>query len=356
MGEVLGIGISHSPLFSRPKNDMAFLLSQRLADPAIPDSAKDQSKWPEAMKKEWSNDKGAAAGAAHHEAMLADFERARKVIDDFKPDFIFMWGDDQYENYKEGIIPPFSILAYDGDMTVKPWLQASASGSMKGKPNVWGEPMDFEFKLHFHREAAKYFVEHLLDEDFDISYSYQPNEHPGLAHAFLNACLYLDYHRKGFPHRIVPCSINCYGREVIGYRGFADNLGHKPPPDPHSPKPSRCFALGKAVAKIARESPYRVALMASSSWSHSFLTKKTWRMVPDIETDMKLYDAMVTGNYDAWKKMTLEEVEDCGGHETLNWFALMGAMQELNQKIVWSNILPTYIFNATKVTAVFGQR
>jgi len=154
----------------------------------------------------------------------------------------------------------------------------------------------------------------------------------------------------------VPCSINCYGREVIGYRGFADNLGHKPPPDPHSPKPSRCFALGKAVAKIARESPYRVALMASSSWSHSFLTQKTWRMVPDIETDMKLYDAMVTGNYDFWKKMTLEQVEDCGGHETLNWFALMGAMQELNQKIVWSNILPTYIFNATKVTAVFGPR
>jgi hypothetical protein len=54
--------------------------------------------------------------------------------------------------------------------------------------------------------------------------------------------------------------------------------------------------------------------------------------------------------------MTLEQVEDCGGHETLNWFALMGAMQELNQKVVWSNILPTYIFNATKVTAVFGPR
>src|SRR6185437_12353612 len=91
MGEVLGIGISHSPLFSRPKHDMAFLLGVRLKDPDIPDSAKDQSKWPEAMRKEWSDDRGAAAGAAHHEAMLADFDRARKVIDDFKPDLIFMW-------------------------------------------------------------------------------------------------------------------------------------------------------------------------------------------------------------------------------------------------------------------------
>jgi hypothetical protein len=31
-------------------------------------------------------------------------------------------------------------------------------------------------------------------------------------------------------------------------------------------------------------------------------------------------------------------------------------MQELGQKVVWSDILPTYIFNATKVTAIFGDR
>jgi hypothetical protein len=95
MGEVLGLGISHSPLFSRPKHDMAFLLKVRLNDPDIPDSAKDQSKWPEAMRKELGNDFGAASGAAHHEAMLADFRKARAVLDEFKPDFIFMWGDDQ---------------------------------------------------------------------------------------------------------------------------------------------------------------------------------------------------------------------------------------------------------------------
>ena len=356
MGEILGLGITHSPLFSRPTNDMAFLLKIRLADPDIPPSAKDPSTWPEAMRKEWSDDNGAAAGAAHHEAMLADFRKARAALDEFKPDFIFIWGDDQYENFREGIIPPFCVMAYDGDLTVKPWHQATASGSMKGKPNVWNEPMDFEYTLHFHRDGAKYIVEKLLENDFDMSYSYRPNEHPGLAHAFLNAVLYLDSDRKGFPHRIVPCSINCYGREVIGYRGFASGLGHKPPPDPPSPNPRRCFALGQAVARILRDSPYRVALMASSSWSHSFLTQKTWRMVPDVETDLRLYNAMVEGDFGFWQKFTLDQIEDCGGHETLNWFGLMGAMKELGQKIVWSDILPTYIFNATKVTAIFGPR
>jgi hypothetical protein len=31
-----------------------------------------------------------------------------------------------------------------------------------------------------------------------------------------------------------------------------------------------------ATAKIMADSPWRVALMASSSWSHSFLTGKNW--------------------------------------------------------------------------------
>jgi hypothetical protein len=112
--------------------------------------------------------------------------------------------------------------------------------------------------------------------------------------------------------------------------------------------------MGVAVARICRDSPYRVALMASSSWSHSFLTKKTWRMVPDIETDTRLYKAMLAGDFAYWRNFTLAEIEDSGGQETLNWFALMGAMNELGHKVAWSDFLPTYIFNATKVTAIFA--
>jgi hypothetical protein len=356
MGEVLGLGVTHSPLFPQPAENMAFLLRKRLADPDIPDSAKDQSKWPDAMRAEWGKDGGAAAGEKHRQDMIVGLRKARQRLDEFKPDFILMWGDDQYENFQEDVIPPFSVLCYE-QVTARPWGHArDGSAAAKGKPNVWGEGPDFEMTIKGHREAGKYIVEKLLDADFDIAYSYEPLHHPSLSHAFLNAILYLDYDRKGFPHRVVPMPINCYGREVIGYRGFADNLGHKPPPDPPSPSPRRCFNLGAAVARICRESPYRVALMASSSWSHSFLTKKTWRMVPDIETDTRLYQAMLDGNYEFWRNFTLAQVEDCGGHETLNWFALMGAMNELNQKCVWSDFLPTYIFNATKVTAIFAPR
>jgi hypothetical protein len=355
MGEILGLGVSHSPLFSQPAENMAFLLRRRLDDPDIPAEAKDQRRWPDAMRAEWGNDGGAAAGARHREAMLVGLRRARAELDAFKPDFILAWGDDQYENFREDIIPPFCILAYDR-VAARPWAQATESSGVKGKPNIWHEGADFEIKIECHREAAKYLVEQLLEQEFDIAYAYEPLHHKGLSHAFLNAILYLDYDRKGFGHRVVPFQINCYGREVIGYRGFADSLGHKPPPDPPSPSPRRCFDLGAAVARICRASPWRVALMASSSWSHSFLTKKTWRMVPDIETDRRLYRAMLDGDFDTWRNFTLAEIEDSGGQETLNWFALMGAMKELGRKVVWSDFLETHIFNATKVTAIFGPR
>ena len=29
------------------------------------------------------------------------------------PDVVLVWGDDQYENFKEDIIPAFCVMAYD---------------------------------------------------------------------------------------------------------------------------------------------------------------------------------------------------------------------------------------------------
>jgi hypothetical protein len=138
MGEILGLGVTHSPLFPQPAENMAFLLRKRLADPDIPAEAKDQSKWPDAMRAEWGSDGGAAAGAKHREEMIVGLRRARQRLDEFKPDFILMWGDDQYENFREDIIPPFSILAYE-QVVARPWAHAAESSAMKGKPNIWGE-------------------------------------------------------------------------------------------------------------------------------------------------------------------------------------------------------------------------
>lgn len=364
MAEVLGIGVSHYPPFSGNDSDMANILRGRLQDRGVPAAAKDPAGWPALMRQEWGDDQGASAGTRHREAMLVGLRKVRAALDDFKPDFVLIWGDDQYENFKEDIVPPFCVHAYE-DMDVYPWRHASESAMFSkgedewggGKPNAWGESADTRVPLRFHREAAKHLVTELLGAEFDIAYAYKPLHHPGLAHAHLNSILYLDYDRKGFAYPLVPFSVNCYGRQVISYRGFISRFEDRGRPlDPPSPSPRRCFDLGAAVARICRDSPWRVALLASSSWSHAFLVDKTWRMQPDVAADRALHRAMVEGDYARWRNYTLAQIEDSAQQEVLNWFALVGAMSALGQRCTWSDFVETYLFNSSKVAAIFDPR
>lgn len=361
MAEILGLGISHYPPLSGGDADMANILKGRLVDPDVPDAEKDPANWPALMREEWGDDEGLAGAGRHRAAMLNGLRRARAALDAFDPDFVLVWGDDQYENFRETIVPPFCVHAYE-DMVVHPWAHASESAMFSdtedewggGRPNVWGEGRDFALPIRGNREAAKHIASSLIERDFDISYAYEPLHHPGLAHAFLNSILYLDYDRRGFPYPVVPFQINCYGRLVISYRGFISRLGDRGRPlDPPSPSPKRVFDMGAEVARICRESPWRVALVASSSWSHAFMVDKTYRMRPDITTDRRLYDALVRQDWEVWKTMSLADVEAAGDQELLNWFALAGAMDALGQGLSWSEFVETHLFNSSKVTAIF---
>lgn len=359
----LGAGMSHYPPLSGKDADMANIVRGRMHDPDIPAKVKEPQNWPALMRKEWGNDNGVAAAARHRDAMLTGLRRVKKALDDFQPDFVIIWGDDQYENFQEDVIPPFTVLAYE-DTEMFPWKQASESAMFDtskkdewggGRPNVWNESAQKSVVVKGHREAAKYLTRCLLEEDFDVAYAYKPLHHPGLAHAFLNAALYLDYDRQGFKHPIIPISVNCYGRRVISYRGFISRWADRNRPlDPPSPSPSRCFKFGAAIARALRDSPWRVALLASSSWSHAFLVDKTYRMQPDVAADRWLYEKMVAGDYTAWRNYSLKQIEDSGQQEVLNWFALMGAMNELNLKLQWSDFVETYLFNSSKVAAIFS--
>src|SRR5688572_5081791 len=132
-----------------------------------------------------------------------------------------------------------------------------------------------------HRTAGKYLATALLKDGIDIAYAYKPLHHP-LGHAFANSLLFLDYDRRGFPYPVVPFAVNAYGRLLIAARGAprraSENEGQAPAAqselDPPAPQPSRCFQVGAAVARALAASPWRVAIIASSSWSHAFLVSK----------------------------------------------------------------------------------
>jgi len=351
MGEVLGLGLSHYPLLSAPDEHLSSILRYTLSDPEIPAERKDPANWPAAMRAEWGSDEGHTAAAAYRASLLHGMRRVRAALDAFAPDVVLIWGDDQFENFQADAIPAFCVCAYE-TQDVQPWAHISAE-SLKGRPNVWNEPLETRRRIHGHREAGKALAAGLLEEDFDVAYAYRPLHYDGLAHAFLNAVLYLDYDRGGFAYPIVPMTINCYGRRVVSHHGTFRRLDTQRELDPPSPSPGRCFDLGRAVARVCKRLPWRIALVASSSWSHAFLVDKTWRLEPDIAADRRLYGWLAGGALARWRDVTLAEVEDAGQQELLNWFPLAGAMHELGAQLAWSEIVETYVFTSTKVAAIF---
>ncbi len=340
MGEILVVGITHYPPLAGRDETMAFILKRMLENPHLPEKWRATENWPEAMRKEWSNDEGAAAARVHRERLVQSLRKTRAQIDEFRPDFIVVWGDDQYENFREDVVPPYCIYAHENF--------EHGPGVMPN--NIWNEPPDKKFHSPGNVAAAKYLASGLIEAGFDAAYSYKPLHHP-LGHAFANAVLYLDYDRKGFPYPLIPFAINCYGRRVIAQRGGMPVFENPPTAaqlDPPAPPPRRLFDLGAATARIFAASPWRVALLASSGWSHAFLTEKNYYLYPDTPADRTLYDALRAGNYDAWRDYPAASVEASGQQEILNWMCLAGALAELKRMPAETEFIDTWIFNSSK--------
>jgi len=353
VGEILGVGTTHYPLLISPDEDRSFPLTRTLRNNTnVPEAMKIPTNWPEAMRVEYGEDKGFKSAQKHRERLLKGFREIRTAIDDFKPDIVLIWGDDQYENFKEDIIPAFCVLAYD-QFEGTPFTNRDGSY----RRNVWGEPQDKSFVYRGAPQAGRALAGGLIEEGFDIAYSYQPLHEKGLGHAFLNTLLYLDYDRKGFDHAVLPIAVNCYGSSVIRNRGGAITQkvnGVELPFDPPSPSPKRCMELGATTARVLKDSQYRVALVASSSWSHAFLTPKNHWLWPDLESDRSRFEELSDGDYDAWKQISTDQIEDAGQQELLNWMCLAGAMQETGRKPEILDYVETNVFNSNKCLALFN--
>lgn len=362
MGEILGLGLSHHPGFLGPDERMADILRRNLERPDVPDAWKNRANWPDAMRDEYGEDGGTAAASEHRDAFVRNVRKLRTAMDDFNPDFIVVFGDDQYENFREDVVPSFCVYAFN-DIEMQPYMPRAREGTsapvaVPPSTNPWGEPSDMVLKIKVQQEAAKYLARGLLGEKVDTAYAYQPLHYQGLSHAFHRMPLYLDYDRKGFNYPMVPLAVNCYGSRVLVNRGGSYPVGKTDVPegdlDPPGPTPERCMEVGAAVARVLKASPWRAAVVASSSWSHAFLTPKNYFMYPDIDSDRSVYEQLAASDFDGLRKRTLDEIENAGQQEVLNWFCLAGAMEELGRKPDHTEFVETYIFNSNKVFALYN--
>jgi hypothetical protein len=261
---------------------------------------------------------------------------------------VLIWGDDQYENFREDGVAPFCVFALD-TIESRPFARLGTAA------NAWGEPNDTVVTLAGHRAAGRYLTTALIEQGFDMPYAYTMRHEAGLPHAFINALLLLDYDREGLPWPVLPFHVNCYGSSTISKRGaFAhiDGTGSDEP-DPPGPSAARCFAVGAATARALRDSPWRVAVIASSSWSHSFLAASNHYVWPDMAADRARFDELRDGRLSLWRDLRTADLEQAGQQEMLNWVCLAGAMDALGCRPVWTELVETYVLAANKVFAVF---
>ena len=346
MGEILGMASTHWPLLIQPDAGHLWpfqMTMNRLKD--FPEEKKPISAWPEAARVEFGEDEGVSAHAEHRARLLKSFRVMKAEIEAFNPDFIVMFGDDQYENFKEDIIPPFCVMAYD-EYVSYPFKRSMPVG------NVWGEPEDHAITMRGKPEVAKWLTSRLIEEGVDMAYSYKPLHWEGLGHAFVNIQMFLDYDRQGFDYPVIPIQVNCYGSKVIQNHGGAP-LGNGAPADPPGPTPKRCYEVGRKVAQILKDSPYRVCMYASGGWSHGFLVEENDYLWPDIDSDRIRAKQLQENREEEWTKISVKEIEDSGQQEFLNWVCLAGAMAEMGQKPQVLDYIETMIFNSGKCLAVY---
>lgn len=353
MAELLGLGLSHFGGFMFPDGDMSARTKARLADGSLPPELDSPEKWPTPMRAEWGNDEGASFAATHRDTYFKALARVRDAIDSLRPDAVIIFGDDQYECFREDLVPPYCIFL-GARFLSKPYLRARGLGGES--PNIWDDPFDLVFETEGAPDIAKFLLRALLEEGFDPAYSYELPHQEFLGHAFTNTLMFLDHERKGWPYPVIPFAINAYGSALIRAKGGLVEGG--PPdrasrePDPPGPTPRRCFDLGRAIARALRPTSWRVALVGSSSFSHAFLTEKNHFFYPDTASDEDRFRELKGGDYLAWRDLDLAALEDAGQHELVNWCPMVGAMEEARQKPSYCEFIPSYLMNSNKCVAV----
>lgn len=279
--------------------------------------------WPDAPKP---------AMRAAIEAAVAEIAR---YLDAARPDVIVAVLDDHFENHYRNLMPAFSI---------------GVAPAHVGPADYWMKMLkiDTQWKIAGEPILAEFLLRALVKANFDMA-------RMGAVEYGNNLCVPLKLIRPRADIPIVPVFINVFS--------------------PPLPSVARAYAFGEALRQAIEAAPgnQRVALLATGGLSHwppvwrddipptdAFMQRmrrfqtegrpvlksdpelltdlgtyeiemaRTWnRPLVNAEWDRKVLAALGRGDADSIRALTFEEVDENagnGGHEILNWAAVMGAM------------------------------
>lgn len=305
MAEILGIGCSHAPMILNPpeewKNMRKGVYSRIPGYEAPPE-----------MIEELADDEGLAHDKKNQKRIADAFEVLRQKLHAWKPDVVMIVGDDQAENFKRDNLPTFCL--YTGNQ-----VDAYPFHRKLGHINLWDGAPDTKYSYNCPGEFATQLVAHTIREGFDMASSTElKGWEYGLPHAHINPLTFLD--PKG-EFNILPLFVNCYGEEA----------GEGYPPRPTA---KRCYELGQSIRRFLDTRSERVAIIGSSSWSHSFLTHKFNLSKFDEEFDTRNLELLKNGQGSKLAELTPEEIQQSGDHEFLNWIVSLGVLGDRKAEIV----------------------
>jgi len=151
-----------------------------------------------------------------------------------------------------------------------------------------------------HEDLANSILERGLQAGFDFAASWSAP----LDHAFLSPVSTL-YGARPVPP-LVPFWVNCFVAP--------------------QPTAQRCFAVGRHIARVVAEGPWKVAVIATGGLSHFPELSLARVGQSDVAFDRRVVKWMEAGNYEPMTALTAKELHESGSHELLNWLVLLGAV------------------------------
>jgi 3-O-methylgallate 3,4-dioxygenase len=243
-----------------------------------------------------------------HAEVQAAIARLAGDIAAAKLDALIVVGDDQEELFDQTNMPAVGI--YYGE-TIRNAGQGSVAGDdwmARARRRYLEQSDPAEYPCH--PALARHLIAGLQQDGFDISVmrAVPPGKYEGHAYSYV--------HRFCLPDGvvpIVPVFLNAYF-------------------PPNQPTPSRCFALGEALARAVAAFPadQRVGIMASGGLSH---------FVVDEAFDRALLDALRRKDAAFFRTAPLAKLQS-GSSEIRNWICLAGASGMLD--VGWASYVPGY--------------
>ena len=305
MAEIFGLGVSHGPIILTPPELWA--QGRERIYKRVPNYEK-----PAQLLEELGTDNGLSQDIEDQRAVMDSFRVMRDRLHGWDPDLVMVIGDDQAENFLQDNLPPFCLYTGAG-VSGFPFQRPSA------RVNLWDAAPETEFKFRCPKDFSRDMRNHLIRDCFDIaSSSALKGWDWGLAHAIINPLMFLDPEAK-FP--LLPLFVNCYGEEAG-------------PDYPPRPTPKRCYQLGQSIRRFLDTRDEKVAVIASSSWSHSFLAHKFQCREIDVETDRRYLELVRSGQGSKLGEIEPEDLQQSGDHELLNWIIALGVLGDRTAEIV----------------------